>query len=90
MLCAVYKSPKKADTYLYIEKREDFSPVPKALMETFGKPQFVMLVPLLKRQLANVDSAKVMEEIRQQGFYLQIPPPEENLLKTFVEANKKA
>lgn len=88
MLCAVYKSPKKAETFLYIEKKDDFSPVPAALMEAFGRPQLVMLVPLSKRQLANADSAKVMDDIRKQGFYLQIPPPQEDLLKTFVEANR--
>lgn len=88
MLYAVYKSPRKAQTFLYIEKRDDFSPVPKTLLETFGKPELVMLLPLHKRELANADSAKVMENIRQQGYYLQIPPPEEDLLKTFVKENK--
>ncbi len=55
MLCAVYKSRKKADTYLYINKRDDFSEVPKMLLETFGLPKFVMLVPLHKpRKIANI------------------------------------
>ena len=89
MLCAVYKSPRKKETFLYIEKKGDFSPVPKALLETFGQPELVMLVPLHKRQLATADAAKVMDEIRQNGFYLQIPPPEEDLLKEFVKANRQ-
>lgn len=89
MIVAVYKSSKKADTYLYIEKRDDFSPVPKALLETFGKAKFVMLVPLTKRDLALVDKEKLMSEIRQKGFYLQLPPPEIDLLKEFKQNQAK-
>lgn len=85
MIVSVYKSPKKADTYLYIEKRDDFTPVPKALLDTFGRPKFVMMVPLQKRDLSMADKQKVMAKIRQQGFYLQMPPPEVDLLKEFKQ-----
>lgn len=81
MLCAVYKSRKKADTYLYINKRDDFSEVPKMLLETFGLPKFVMLVPLHKpRKIANISIEKLTKNLKEKGFYLQIPPTEENLL----------
>ena len=82
MLVAVYKSSKKADTYLYIPKRDDFSTVPDALMKTFGTPLFVMLIPLEKKQsLASVDIEKLKAQLRDPGFYLQVPPPPEDLLK---------
>ena len=42
MLCAIYKSPKEAGMYLYIEKRDQFAAVPEALLKVFGKPIFVM------------------------------------------------
>ncbi|MFT7259966.1 MAG: hypothetical protein ACI9MS_001828 [Glaciecola sp.] len=81
MLCAVYKSRKKADTYLYINKRDDFSEVPKMLLETFGVPKFVMLVPLHKpRKIANISIEKLTENLKGKGYYLQIPPTEESLL----------
>lgn len=81
MLCAVYKSPKKADTYLYVNKRDDFSAVPAPLLETFGVPQFVLLFDMRKRQqLAQVDINKLGSELAEKGFYLQLPPPPENLL----------
>ena len=84
MLCAIYKSPAKDETYLYIRKRDDFSPVPQALLESFGQPQFVMLLDLDKRQrLAMADIVKVKAQLEEQGYYLQLPPPRENLLKTF-------
>lgn len=81
MLTAIYKSTKKTDTYLYIEKRDDFSKVPSALMDSFGKAEFVMLIDLNKRSsLALADINKVRNELSVKGFYLQIPPPIENLL----------
>ncbi|SHG81292.1 YcgL domain-containing protein [Ferrimonas marina] len=82
MICSVYKSSKKADTYLYINKRDDFSQVPEALMTLFGTPQFVMLLPIVKlQQLAGADLDKVKQSLVDPGYYLQIPPPTENLLK---------
>ena len=82
MICAVYKSLKKEATYLYVERRDDFSRVPSALLEIFGKPQFVMLLPLKSdKQLAFVDVAQLRQALLTQGYLLQLPPPEESLLK---------
>lgn len=82
MLCVVYKSPKKAETYLFVERRDDFSRVPAPLLATFGTPQLVMLINLAtKTQLALADLDKVKLSLRSQGYYLQLPPPPENLLK---------
>jgi uncharacterized protein YcgL (UPF0745 family) len=81
LLCAVYRSPKKADTFLYVSKRDDFSAVPKALLDAFGQPQFSMLVPLVKRKyVASMSVEKLSAIIMQKGFYLQLPPTEESLL----------
>lgn len=83
MLCAIYKSPKKAQTYLFIKKRDDFSAVPEALMKTFGTPILVTLINLAtKEKLAFADLAKVTQNLNEQGFYLQLPPPQEDMLKT--------
>ncbi|MDW6016535.1 YcgL domain-containing protein [Vibrio plantisponsor] len=85
MLCSIYKSPKKEGTYLYIPKRDDFSQIPEALMQTFGKPIFVMLVNLESRQLAQVNVEKVKASLDEQGFFLQLPPPPVNLLEQHKE-----
>jgi uncharacterized protein YcgL (UPF0745 family) len=85
MLCAVYKSSKKQETYLYVPGRDDFSKVPEALLKTFGTPVFLMIMPLKKdRELARVDINKLRTELTTKGFYLQLPPPTENLLKTHL------
>jgi uncharacterized protein len=82
MLSAIYKSPKKAQTYLFVKNRDDFSAVPKALMKTFGAPILVTITNLAsKEKLAMADLAKVKANLNEQGFYLQLPPPQEDLLK---------
>ena len=81
MLCAIYKSSKKAEAYLYIEKRDDFSRVPEPLMATFGKPLFVMLFNLTgEKALLRTEKNKVLQEIQDKGFYLQLPLKSESLL----------
>ena len=88
MLTAVYKSKKKADTFLFIEKRDDFSKVPEPLMAMFGQPQYVMIINLAKRtQLGVADLDTLKQSLGDQGYYLQIPPPEENLLSQLRKQN---
>ena len=82
MLCAIYKSTKKAQTYLFVKTRDDFSAVPEALMTTFGTPVLVTLTNLAtKEKLAFANLDKVKSSLNEQGFYLQLPPPPEDLLK---------
>ncbi|KLV11640.1 MULTISPECIES: YcgL domain-containing protein [Photobacterium] len=91
MLCAIYKSPKKDNTYLYINKKDDFSAVPEALLSTFGTPQFVMVLKIGDRKkLALADIEKVKSELLEKGFYLQVPPPVTNLLEEYKAAKKAA
>ncbi|MGB0895171.1 MAG: YcgL domain-containing protein [Parashewanella sp.] len=81
MICAVYKSSRKAETYLFVAKKGDFSNVPDPLMEMFGTPQLIMLIPLDKREkLGFADIGKVRSELAEKSFYLQLPPPQDNLL----------
>ncbi|MEC6795818.1 YcgL domain-containing protein [Photobacterium sp. S4TG1] len=89
MLCSIYKSLKKDNTYLYINKKDDFADVPAQLMSTFGKPQFVMVIKLEGRTLALADVEKVKEALGSVGFYLQVPPPVTNLLEQY-KADKAA
>ncbi|MCW8866177.1 MAG: YcgL domain-containing protein [Colwellia sp.] len=82
MLCAIYKSAKKQQTYLFVKTRDDFSVVPEALMLTFGTPTLVTLTNLAtKEKLAFADLDKVKASLDEQGYYLQLPPPKEDLLK---------
>ncbi|GGW50068.1 YcgL domain-containing protein [Alishewanella tabrizica] len=89
MLCAVYRSLRKEGTYLYIEKRDDFSKVPDLLLQNFGSPQLVTILNLAKREhLAQIDINKLKAALVEQGFYLQLPPPPENLLAAHKAATQ--
>ncbi|RUO55953.1 MULTISPECIES: YcgL domain-containing protein [Pseudidiomarina] len=82
MLCAVYRSPKRADTYLYLAHPADFSLLPDTLAKSFGEPQHVMTIALkADRKLARLSVDELKQHLDDPGFYLQIPPPPENLLK---------
>lgn len=82
MLCAVYKSPKKAETYLFVNKRDDFSSVPEPLLAHFGSPQLVTIINLSKRdKMGLADMEKLKAALVEQGYYLQLPPPKEDMLK---------
>ena len=84
MHCCVYKGTKKPDDYLYVETENDFSRVPPTLLELMGELTLVINIELSpQRKLAQADVEKVMELLKEQGYYLQIPPKiyELNLLQ---------
>ena len=81
VLCEIYKSLKHDEMYLYVDRREGFARVPEALLNSIGKTAKVITLPLTPdRKLARADAAKVLAEIAEKGFYLQMPPrPEERI-----------
>ncbi|MET0379146.1 MAG: YcgL domain-containing protein [Spongiibacteraceae bacterium] len=80
-LCAIYRSSKVDEMYLYVDLRDDLKRVPEALLEHFGKPQLTTKMVLEPtRKLARADVNKVLQEIDSKGFYLQMPPQKEDYL----------
>jgi uncharacterized protein len=75
MQAYVYKSQRKADTYLYLAARDDFACLPEPVRAQLGSLQFVLEVALTpERKLARVDPAVVRANLAAQGFHLQFPP----------------
>lgn len=75
MKCYIYKSSKKDQLYLYLPKKDDFEAIPPILMDTMGKPEFVMELELTaERKLARADAVEVLAGLQEKGFYLQMPP----------------
>ncbi|QWF70971.1 YcgL domain-containing protein [Methylomonas paludis] len=75
MQCFIYKSLRKDELYLYLNKRDDFSILPEALLQNLGKLVFVMELQLdLQRKLAREDVSKVMSSLASKGFFVQMPP----------------
>ena len=75
MFCQVYRSPRKEEMYLYVEKADGLSRVPETLLQHFGEPEAVMLLHINgERKLARVDADEVVAQVRDQGYFLQMPP----------------
>ena len=75
MHCAIYKGSKKINHYLYIEKEDDFSRVPDVLLNMLGNLKLVMTLELNPEQkLAQADARQVINSLREQGYYFQMPP----------------
>jgi uncharacterized protein len=90
MLCAVYKSIRKSQTYLFIEKKDDFEPVPEPLLIQFGPPKLISLLNIkADSKLAMTDANTVIQSIRKDGFYLQLPPPSVDYLVEHKKWRKK-
>ena len=71
----VYKSLKKADTYAYLARRDDFTCLPEPVRLQLGELRFVLEVALVEgRKLALADPAVVRRNLAERGFHLQFPP----------------
>lgn len=79
MQCVIYKGPRKPDSYLFIEREDDFSRVPDSLLSMFGSLEYVMTLELHQElYLARASASEVMSKLEEQGYYLQLPPAEPN------------
>lgn len=75
MQAYVYKSLRKADTYIYLAVRDEFTRLPEPLRTQLGPLQFVMELALTaERKLAREDAGTVRENLAVRGFHLQFPP----------------
>jgi uncharacterized protein len=91
VLCDVYKTKKKDETYLYVSRKDALTRVPDALLEQFGKPELAMTMILTpEKKLARADIDKVLKALDEQGFYLQMPPAKETyMLDLFCKLDKE-
>jgi uncharacterized protein len=75
MRCAVYKSRRRANAYLYVEAKNELRRVPQALLRVLGRLELVLTLELdAQRTLAQADPHEVRRQLLEQGYYLQLPP----------------
>ncbi|MCV2402653.1 YcgL domain-containing protein [Marinomonas sp. C2222] len=91
LIVEVFRSSKHDEMYLYVEKSLGLSKVPEELLSRFGKGISAMTMLLTaESKLARANPDKVIEGIREKGFYLQLPPAKDDYLldlyKTPTEA----
>lgn len=81
MLCFVYRSTRRDQTYVYLAKRDDFQSLPADLSERLGPLQLVLEVDLdPQRRLAKEDARAVLANLQERGWHLQLPRHEQSLL----------
>jgi len=77
-----YRSSRHELMYVYLPARADvdtpsadLSVLPEALLQRFGTPVYALSFELTAdRKLAAADAGQVLAAIKEQGFYLQMPP----------------
>lgn len=73
--CTIYRSGKRAETYLYVSAERDLTDLPEGLLHSFGDAHFVMELDLsVRSKLARVDVNRVIEMLEESGYFLQLPP----------------
>lgn len=90
LLCDVFKSSKIEEMYLYVKKQEGLDAVPEVLLKQFGEPVHVMTFILNEEKtLARADTATVIKNLDDKGFYLQMPPQKEGYMQEINLHNSK-
>ena len=86
LACTVYKSLRKDQTYVYVPQSSDLADLPEALQGLLGELEKVLDLQLSAEQrLARADPVLVLQCIREQGYFVQMPPGKE--LGQMAEAN---
>ncbi len=80
--CSIYRSKRKEGMYLYLPRDKDPNDLPAHLPVIFGRPEHAMDLTLHEgRKLAREDILKVLANLEQQGYHLQMPPPVEDYIQ---------
>ena len=79
MHCTIYRSLKKADTYVFLPQGTPPESLSHAVREPLGRLEAVMELDLTQdRPLARTDAATVRHYLHTLGFYVQLPPGNQN------------
>ncbi|MDX1598232.1 MAG: YcgL domain-containing protein [Marinobacter sp.] len=81
---SVFRSSKKADTYIYVRRGQVWDDLPESLRGIFGAPVHAMdLVMTADRKLARTDGRQVLDAIEDKDFYLQMPEEKDGYVVDF-------
>ncbi|WP_372985173.1 YcgL domain-containing protein [Marinobacter sp.] len=81
---SVFRSSRKADTYVFVRRGQSWDDLPEGLRGIFGAPIHSMdLVLTPDRKLARAAGQQVLEAIKEQDFYLQMPEEQEGYVVEF-------
>lgn len=76
--CTVYRSSRKAFTYLYVRDGLELEELPVDLLKLLGEPEAIMELDLAERRsLAQENVATVIAHLDDPGYHLQLPPDDD-------------
>jgi len=89
-IVTVFRSTKEEGMYLIVEKMKGLKSVPELLLERFGRPEESMSFLLTAdRKMARFDATQVLTAIKDNGFFLQLPPPRDDEMLEIASKNSK-
>ena len=72
--CYIYRCSAKLDMYIYLAKENDFDCIDDSIKKKLGTLDFAMVLEIKDdTKLAKEDPKKIIENIKSQGFHLQLP-----------------
>lgn len=75
MLCTIYKGKREKELYVYVPQKEGKENIPEPLCARMGEIIEVMTIKISPdKKLARASASKVLSEIKEKGYYLQLPP----------------
>lgn len=83
----VYRSSRRDGMYLFVDRKDDLQEVPQALLEDFGRPEPSLVLHLTpERRLQRATAPEVLAAIREKGYFLQMPPIENEVDQQILAA----
>ncbi|MGB1111261.1 MAG: YcgL domain-containing protein [Gammaproteobacteria bacterium] len=90
MQCEIYKSIRKEELYVYVAEGHKAEELPKEVLDGVGLLTKVMDLELsADRKLAREDVNTVMAALRDKGFFVQMPPPDPQLVENVLRRELK-
>lgn len=79
-LVEIFRSSRREEMYLYVDRAQGLAEVPETLLQQFGEPRSIMILALEPgRRLARAVAGEVLAQIESRGYYLQMPSTPEEL-----------
>jgi len=86
--CYIYRCSAKLDMYIYLSKENDFECIDDSIKKKLGTLDFAMALEIKDdTKLAKEDPKKIIENLKSQGFHLQLPS-ETSIEELMAKLNK--
>lgn len=77
MHVSAFRSPKKAELYLFVPQADGLTKLPPELLVMFGEPQHVIDFELhATRKMGRENAETVLASLHSKGYFMQMPPTE--------------